>query len=128
MSVPFVASDLLWVLQSILALILAPAALVRAARYEFAKQRMAWVGAVPRPLLVFISVAEVLGAVGLVIPGLIHVAPDLTVAAASGLAVIQVFAFFFHLRRHEPRNAAANLVLMSLLVALALGRSLFAPL
>src|SRR5437870_1334584 len=60
----------LWALQASLVLILLPAAVTRALSYEFAKKRMAWVAAVPRSLLLFISVAEILGAIGLVLPGL----------------------------------------------------------
>ena len=118
---------LLWVLQAALVLILVPAAITRAAAYDFAKDRMAWVAAVPRPLLLFISFAEILGAVGLVLPGLTGVAPQLTSAAAVGLAVIQALAFGFHVSRHEPRNASANVGLLALLVAVALGRSVFSP-
>ena len=50
-------NSLLWVLQAALVLILVPAAITRAVAYDFAKTRMAWVAAVPRPLLLFISFA-----------------------------------------------------------------------
>ena len=118
---------LLWVLQAALVLILVPAAITRAVAYDFAKDRMAWVAAVPRPLLLFISLAEILGALGLVLPGLTGVAPQLTSAAAVGLGVIQALAFGFHLSRHEPRNATANLGLLALLVAVAVERSFVLP-
>ena len=118
---------LLWVLQAALVLILVPAAITRAVAYDFAKNRMAWVAALPRPLLLFISVAEILGGLGLVLPGLTGAAPQLTSAAAVGLGVIQALAFRFHLSRHEPRNASANLALLALLVAVALGRSVVSP-
>src|SRR5256886_1350775 len=114
---------LLWVLQAALVLILVPAAITRAVAYDFAKTRMAWVAAVPRPLLLFISLAETLGALALVLPGLTGVLPQLTSAAAVGLGVIQALAFGFHVSRHEPRNASANVALFALLVAVAVGRS-----
>ncbi|TMD52479.1 MAG: DoxX family protein [Chloroflexi bacterium] len=97
-------NTLLWGLQALLALILFPAAATRALSYEFAKKRMAWVAAVPRSLLLFISVAEILGAIGLVLPGLTHVAPQLIPVAAVGLGLIQVLAFVFHTSRpSRPR-------------------------
>ena len=114
---------LLWVLQAALVLILVPAAITRAVAYDFAKKRMAWVAALPRPLLLFISLAEILGGLGLVLPGLTGVAPQLTPAAAVGLGIIQALAFGFHVSRHEPRNASANLALFALLAAVAVGRS-----
>jgi len=118
---------LLWILQAALVIVLVPAAITRAVAYDFAKNRMAWVAALPRPLLLFISLAEILGALGLVLPGLTGVAPQLTSAAAVGLGIIQALAFGFHRSRHEPRNASANLVLLALLVAVAVGRSVVSP-
>ena len=120
-------NTLLWGLQALLALILFPAAAARALSYEFAKKRMAWVAAVPRSLLLFISVAEILGAIGLVLPGLTHVAPQLIPVAAVGLGLIQVLAFVFHTSRGESRNASANLVLLGALVFVAAGRLVVSP-
>ena len=118
---------LLWSVQAVLVLILFPAAVTRALSYEFAKKRMAWVGAVPRSLLLFISVAEILGAIGLVLPGFTHVAPQLIPVAAVGLGLIQVLAFVFHTSRGEFRNASANLVLLGALVFVAAGRLVVLP-
>ena len=118
---------LLWALQASLVLILLPAAATRAVSYDFAKKRMAWVAAVPRSLLLFISAAEILGAIGLVLPGLARVASQLTPLAALGLGLIQVMAFLFHTSRHEPRNAGANLVLLAALVFVAVGRLVVSP-
>ena len=117
-------NTLLWAVQAALVLILVPAAITRAVAYDFAKNRMAWVAALPRPLLLFVSLAEILGALGLVLPGLTGVAPQLTSAAAVGLGIIEALAFRFHMSRHEPRNASANLGLLALLVAVALGRAM----
>ena len=121
-------NTMLWAAQIGLVVAFAPAAIVRAARYEFAKQRMAWVGAVPRPLLVFISAAELAGAAGLVLPAITNAVPPPVVYAALGLALIQVLAFGFHLRRGEPRNARANALLAVLLIGVAAGRAFIAPL
>src|SRR5437899_5488434 len=118
---------LLWALQASLVLILLPAAATRAVSYDFAKKRMAWVAAVPRSLLLFISVAEILGAIGLVLPGLTHVAPQLIAVAAAGLGLIQVLAFVFHTSRGESRNASAHLVLLAALVFVAAGRLVVSP-
>ena len=115
---------LLWALQASLVLILLPAAATRAVSYDFAKKRMAWVAAVPRSLLLFISAAESLGAIGLVLPGLARVALQLTPLA---LGLIQVMAFLFHTSRHEPRNAIANLLLLAALLFVAVGRLVVSP-
>ena len=48
--------------------------------------------ALPGPLLRFIGVAEVLGAAGLVLPGLLRIRTDLTPVAAGGLAIVMTGA------------------------------------
>ena len=48
--------------------------------------------ALPGPLLRFIDIAEVLGAAGLILPGLLRIRVELTALAAAGLAVIMVGA------------------------------------
>ena len=51
-------------------------------------------GPVPLPglFLKFIGVAEVLGAIGLILPGLLRVRPGLTPLAAAGLVIIMIGA------------------------------------
>jgi putative oxidoreductase len=121
-------TSVLWALQSALAAILILAATVRATRYDFAKRQMAWVGAIPRQLLVFISGSEILGGLGLVLPGITGRAVELTSIAAASLALVQALAFGFHVSRHEPRNASANAVVIALLVFITVGRLTVAPL
>jgi DoxX-like family len=120
-------NTILWIVATPLALFLFTAASVRTVRYEFARQQMAWVGAVPRPLLVFISAAEIAGAIGLVVPGLLHVATPLAPLAAAGLGSIQVLALAFHVSRRELAFAAGNAVLLALLLFLVVGRSTISP-
>jgi len=121
-------SSFLWAVQAVLAFILFVAATVRATRYEFAKRQMAWVRAISRRLLLFISAAEILGAVGLVLPGLTRTAVVLTPIAAVSLGVVQLLALGFHTSRKEPRNASGNAALLALLALVAVGRFVIAPL
>jgi hypothetical protein len=48
--------------------------------------------AMPGPFLRFIGIAEVLGAIGLILPGVLRIRPGLTPLAASGLVVIMIGA------------------------------------
>ncbi|MBI3940435.1 MAG: DoxX family protein, partial [Acidobacteria bacterium] len=48
--------------------------------------------ALPGLFVRFIGVAEVLGAIGLILPGLLRIRPGLTPLAAAGLGVIMVGA------------------------------------
>jgi uncharacterized membrane protein YphA (DoxX/SURF4 family) len=69
-----------------------------------------------------ISVAEILGALGLILPGLTGIAPVLTPVAAIGLAIIMTGAVVTHARRRQARSVAVNLVLLILSVVVAVGR------
>jgi uncharacterized membrane protein YphA (DoxX/SURF4 family) len=69
-----------------------------------------------------IGLAEILGAVGLVLSAAVHIAPILVPLAAVGLALVMVGAVVVHARRHEPMNVAVNVVLIALAVFVAWGR------
>jgi uncharacterized membrane protein YfcA len=69
-----------------------------------------------------IGVAEILGAIGLILPALVHVAPALVPLAAVGLIVVMLGAAVVHTRRHELSNVAINIVLLILAAVVAWGR------
>ncbi|WP_069801312.1 DoxX family protein [Thermogemmatispora onikobensis] len=113
----------LWIVQSLLALAFLTAGIMKSVRpLEQLKQSMAWVGRVPPMLVRFIGICELLGAIGLVLPLATGILPGLTVAAASGLALIMIFAAIFHARQGEYREIGLNLILLLLALVVALGR------
>ena len=69
-----------------------------------------------------IGFIEVLGAAGLILPAVTHIAPILVPLAAIGLVLVMVGAAIVHARRHEAMNIAVNVVLLALAAFLALGR------
>src|ERR1700731_2521864 len=69
-----------------------------------------------------IGLAEILGAIGLVLPAAVHIAPILVPLAAVGLALVMVGAAVVHARRNEPMNIAVNVVLIALAVFVSWGR------
>lgn len=69
-----------------------------------------------------IGAAEVLGAIGLILPALTGIAPLLVPLAASGLAVLMLGAIVVHVRRGERQAVIAPAVLMVLSVVVAWGR------
>jgi DoxX-like family len=75
---------------------------------------MGWIDTVPLRLVRTIGVLEVLGALGLILPPLAGVAAGLALAAATGLALIQVGAISLHLRRGEARLIGLNIALLAL--------------
>jgi uncharacterized membrane protein YphA (DoxX/SURF4 family) len=83
---------------------------------------MAYILAIPMPFRRFIGVAEILAAVGLILPWLTQIAPVLTPLAAAGLAVVMVGAIIFHIPRKEYPNTVFNLVLLVMATFVAYGR------
>ena len=69
-----------------------------------------------------IGLVEIVGAVGVVLPAAVHIAPILVPLAAVGLALVMVGAIVVHARRKEPMNIAVNVVLIALAVFVAWGR------
>ena len=70
-----------------------------------------------------IGIIEILGAIGLILPELLHVAVILTPIAAVGLAIVQVVAIIVHLRRHDdPKGLVVNIVLLLAAVFVAIVR------
>jgi DoxX-like family/beta-1,4-mannooligosaccharide phosphorylase len=69
-----------------------------------------------------IGFIEVLGAAGLILPAVTHIAPILVPLAAIGLVLVMVGAAIVHARRHEALNIAVNVVLLALAAFVALGR------
>jgi len=91
---------ILWVVQCLLAVAYLLAGVPKASLpIKALSKRVGWIGAVPAALVRFIGVAELLGAIGLILPMLTGILPWLTVAAAMGLAVLQVCATLFHISR-----------------------------
>jgi len=76
----------------------------------------------PDPFLHFIGVAEVTGAVGLILPGLLRIRPMLTPLAAGGLLIIMIGATVVTLLGGEGAAALCPLVVGLLCAAVAYGR------
>lgn len=69
-----------------------------------------------------LGAVEILGAVGLILPALLDVAPVLVPLAATGLATIMVGAAIVTFRRQELKHALLNLTYFILATFLAWGR------
>ena len=83
--------------------------------------------ALPGLFLRFLGVAEVLGALGLILPGLLRIRPGLTPLAAAGLVVIMIGATVITLSSGAVAAALFPLVVGLLLAFVAYGRWRLAP-
>ena len=76
----------------------------------------------------FIGVCEVLGALGLILPGLLRIRTDLTPLAAAGLAIIMIGATVITFAGDGVAMALPPLVVGILVAFVAYGRWRLAPL
>ena len=115
----------LWVLQILLALaFFAHGWLLLMPPPEIAAQMLA---SLPRWFWVFLGAAEILAAIGLMLPGLTRILPGLVPASAAGIVVVMVSATIWHIVRGEVSSAAITLVLLAMATFTAYARWRIAP-
>ena len=113
----------LWILQGILAALFLAAGVTKATRpREKLLSQLPWVSDVSTPVVRLIGVAELAGALGLILPGAFDIATVLTPLAATGLAVIMVLAMGLHARRKEPQAIGFNAILLIVAAVIMWGR------
>jgi putative oxidoreductase len=116
---------LLWVLQVLLALaFFAHGGLLLFPPAAVAAQMNA---SLPRWFQVFLGVAEMLAAVGLILPALTRIQPWLVSWAAAGIMIVMICATAFHLMRGEVSSAITTLVLLAMATFVAYMRWRVAP-
>jgi uncharacterized membrane protein YphA (DoxX/SURF4 family) len=118
-------NSVLWVLQVLLAVaFFAHGWLFLSPPPEIAEQMNA---SLPRWFQLFLGVAEVLAALGLILPGLTRILPWLVTWAAVGIMVVMVSATAWHLVRGEMSSAAITLLLLAMATFVAYMRHRVVP-
>jgi hypothetical protein len=81
-----------------------------------------WVNDFSAEFVKALGAVEMLGAVGLILPAAVDIAPVLVPLAALGLAAIMVGAAVVTFRRKEPTHVVLNLFYLALIIFVAFGR------
>jgi uncharacterized membrane protein YphA (DoxX/SURF4 family) len=115
----------LWVVQALLALLFVFAGVMK---LVMPLDQLAGPLPLPGAFIRFIGVVEVLGAIGLLLPGLLRIRPALTPLAAAGLVIIMIGATVFTLLGGGILTALIPLVVGVLCAFVAYGRWRLAPL
>jgi len=108
----------LWIVQGLLA---AMFLLAGVPKLVMSAEQMAAPGPIQLPVLFirFIGVCEILGAIGMVLPGLTGIKPGLTPLAAAGLLIIMIGATVVNLV-DGPIVAAPFTVMLGILAAIVI--------
>jgi putative oxidoreductase len=118
----------LWVAQVVAAVIFFLAGAYKVSQPITAlAEGLPWVNDMPSWIVRFIGFSELVGAIGLIVPAAMRVAPILTSAAGAGLTMVMVFATGFHASRGEWRSVPVTLLLGALVGFVAWGRAMEAP-
>lgn len=117
-------SWILWIVQALLALLFLYAG---GLKLILPVEEMTAQVPMPGLLLRFIGVCEVLGAIGLIVPGLTRIRPELTPLAAAGLVIIMIGATVITLMYMPPSWALIPAVTGLLAAFVAYGRWRLAP-
>jgi hypothetical protein len=109
----------LWATQVVLALAFLGAGLSKLA---MPMDELAETSGLPGLFMRFIGLAEALGGLGLVLPGLLRIRPGLTFLAAAGLLVIMAGAVVVTIADGQPAAAPLPLAIGALLAFVLYGR------
>jgi hypothetical protein len=113
----------LWIAQILLAAMYGMAGSIKTFQTAKAKEQFPWAKNRSDGFVRFVGIAELLGALGLILPLITGIFPGLTVLAAIGLTMIQLLAIFTeHLPKKEYNVIPVNIVLLALSAFVAIGR------
>ena len=111
---------LLWVIQGLLAALFLFAGVMK---LVLPLEALAGPVALPGLFMRFIGVAEVLGAMGLILPGLLRIRTGLTPLAAAGLTIVMAGATVITVMGGSVAGASVPLIVGLLALCVAYGRA-----
>lgn len=113
----------LWIVAGVLAAVFLLAGIMKITMpKEKLLSTMAWAETWPEPRLKALGAVEILGAIGLILPRALSIAPVLTPVAAVGCAVVMAGAVVTHYRMKDYAGIAMPGVLLILAIVVAAGR------
>lgn len=117
-----------WVLQVLLAVLFGMAGLMKATQpKEKLATNLVWVEDFSAGQVKIIGILEVLAAIGLIVPAVTKILPQLTGWAAVGLVLTMIGAMIVHYRRGEMVGIGMNAVLLIMAAVVAYIRLVALP-
>jgi uncharacterized membrane protein YphA (DoxX/SURF4 family) len=114
----------LWIIAAALAAVFAASGLMKLfmAKEKLIGSGFGWAETFSPAAIRLIGVAEIAGAIGLILPAAVHIASVLVPIAAVGLVLVMVGAATVHARRKEFPMVAGNTILLVFAAVIALAR------
>ena len=112
----------LWSIQVLLAALLLSGAVLKWLPVAQSSAMMPWMGQLPAWQVHLLGVVDLLGALGIVLPGLLRIRLQLTGWAAVGIVLLMLSAITFHILRGEASVIGFNVFIAVLAALIAWGR------
>lgn len=112
----------LWILQVVLGVYFVAIGVLHFIVPDGLPGTLSWMYDLSDTLHAIAGTAEILGGLGLILPAVTGIRPELVPLAASGLVLVMIGAVIYHVGRGEVVNIVLNLVLVALLSFVAYGR------
>jgi uncharacterized membrane protein YphA (DoxX/SURF4 family) len=116
-------NTLLWVLQAFAALVYTASGVMKVFMFDTVSEGVQSFGALPRRAWTTLGIVELVGVVGLIVPGVAHWHPALTVVAATVLAIESLVFIGVHVKYREVSPIIMSAVLGVLMAFIAVGRA-----
>ena len=120
-------NTVLWVLQWLFGVYFVAIGILHFIVPEGMPAPMEWMYDLSDTLHVVVGIAEILGGLGLILPSITRIQPQLTVYAAVGLLLVMVGAVVYHLDRGESQSVVTNVFIGAVMAFVAYGRWNLAP-
>lgn len=105
---------LLWTIQGFLAAVFVYSGIMKSSqkREKLVNIGQTGVADLSYPVIRFIGVAEILGAIGIIVPAATGILPLLTPVSSLCFGIIMILAIPIHYRRNEYKSVAFNVVVL----------------
>lgn len=116
---------LIWTLQGITALIFMFSGINKSIYSEqtLVSKGQTGVKGLPLKTIRFIGISEILGAIGLILPMLVNIYPNLTSISSICLGLIMIPAGIIHFKRKEYKNVIINVAIFIICITIAYFRT-----
>jgi uncharacterized membrane protein YphA (DoxX/SURF4 family) len=119
----------IWIIQGLAAAVFLMAGGMKVSQpHDKLAKNMSWVNSFSPAQVRLIGTAEILGALGLILPGVTGILPILTPIAAAALVALMLGAVFTHIRLKEGNKVISPLFSLILALLVAIGRFFVLPL
>lgn len=119
---------LLWILQAFAALLYGASGVMKLFMFDSISKDVRSFGALPKRVWNLLGIVELVCVVGLIVPGVLHWQPSLTIVAAAILSLESLVFIGVHVKYRETPTIIMCIVLGLLMAFIAYGRWVLSPL